>query len=174
MLLRTLQQATHVCTANWICTVQHDQPKMTERCRPIHCIVDKLPHAMLPTRKLGTTLITAKVMIERNDFWLVVPEQCAELRGVTRHQPVARRWCALVIEENFVSDMSTLQRPGGPDQRLGSDIAPHSAINRLPGMITSTDLISASLGECDSNIIIFFPYREFIDMIFNVYEFTAH
>ena len=101
MPLRTLQQATHVRTANWIGAVQHDQSEMLEHCWPIHRFVDKLPHAMLPTRKLGTALITAQVMIERNDRWLVVPEQCEELRRVTRQQPVTRRWCALVIEEDI-------------------------------------------------------------------------
>ncbi len=91
MPLCTIQQATHVRTANGIGAVQHDQPEMLERCRPIHCVVDKLPHAMLPTRKLSTALITAQVMIERNDRWLVVPEQCEELRRVTRQEPVTRR-----------------------------------------------------------------------------------
>ncbi len=104
MPLCILQRATHVRTANWNGAVQHDSPEMLERCRPLHSVSDKLPQAMLPTGKLGTALITAQVMIERNDLWLMVPEQCAELRGVTRHQPVARRWCALVIEEDFMSD----------------------------------------------------------------------
>ena len=102
--LCTFQQASHVRTADWIGAVQHDQPKMLERCRPLHSVFDKLPQAMLPTGKLGTALITAQVMIERNDRWLVVPEQCEELRRVTRQQPVTRRWCALVIEEDFMSD----------------------------------------------------------------------
>ncbi len=99
-----LQQTTHVRTANWIGAVQHHQPEMLERCRPPYCVIDKLPHLMLPTRKLGTALITAQVMTERNNRWLVVPEQCAELRGVTRHQPVAWRCLAFVIKDDVMAD----------------------------------------------------------------------
>lgn len=104
MPLCTLWQATHVPTANWIGAVQHDQSDMLDRRRPIHYVVDKAPHAMLSTRKLGTTLFTAQVVIERNDRWLVVPEQCAELGSVPRQEPVTRRWCALVIKEDLMAD----------------------------------------------------------------------
>ena len=104
MPLRTLEQAAHVRTANRIGAVQYDQLKMIERFRPIYRCVDQQMHTVLAARDLDTDFITAEVMIERNDRWLVVPEQRAELCGVTRHQPVARRWRALVVKEDFGID----------------------------------------------------------------------